>query len=114
VRVHRVWVTVDCGRAVNPRGIEAQAQGSVIFGLTAALYGKIDLENGRPTQGNFDTYRLLRMNEAPEIDVAILDSGATITGMGEPAVPPIAPAVCNAIFALTGQRVRSLPIQLDA
>jgi isoquinoline 1-oxidoreductase subunit beta len=113
VRVHRVWVTVDCGRAVNPRGIEAQAQGSVIFGLTAALYGKIDLENGRPTQGNFDTYRLLRMNEAPEIDVAILDSGATITGMGEPAVPPIAPAVCNAIFALTGQRVRSLPIQLD-
>jgi isoquinoline 1-oxidoreductase beta subunit len=110
VRVHRVWATVDCGRAVNPRGIEAQAQGSIIFGLSAALYGQIDIEAGRPVQGNFDTYRLVRMNEAPEMDVAILDSGAPLTGMGEPAVPPIAPAVCNAIFALTGQRIRQLPI----
>jgi CO/xanthine dehydrogenase Mo-binding subunit len=77
------------------------------------LYGQIDLEAGRPVQGNFDTYRLLRMNESPEIDVAILESGANITGMGEPAVPPIAPAVCNAIFALTGQRIRRLPIQIE-
>lgn len=113
VRVHRVWATVDCGRAVNPRGIEAQTEGGIIFGLSAALYGRIDLEAGVPTQGNFDTYRLLRINEAPEIDVAIIDSGADITGMGEPAVPPIAPAVCNAIFRLTGQRIRSLPIQLE-
>ncbi len=110
LRVHRVWATVDCGQAVNPRGIEAQAEGGIIFGLTAALYGQIDIEGGRPTQGNFDTYRLLRMNEAPEIDVAILDSGAPLTGMGEPGVPPIAPAVCNAIFTLTGQRIRRLPI----
>jgi isoquinoline 1-oxidoreductase beta subunit len=114
VRVHRVWATVDCGRAINPRGIEAQVQGSVIFGLSAALYGQIDIEGGRPMQSNFDTYRLLRMNEAPEIEVNIINSGAPITGMGEPGVPPIAPAVCNAIFALTGQRVRSLPIRLGA
>lgn len=113
-RVHKVWATVDCGQAVNPRGIEAQAEGGIIFGLTAALYGQIDIEAGRPVQGNFDTYRLVRMNEAPEIDVAILNSGAPLTGMGEPAVPPIAPAVCNALFALTGQRIRSLPIRMEA
>jgi isoquinoline 1-oxidoreductase beta subunit len=112
VRVHKVWATVDCGRAVNPRGIEAQAEGGIIFGLSAALYGRIDLEAGVPTQGNFDTYRLLRMNEAPEIEVSIIESGAAITGMGEPAVPPIAPAVCNALYRLTGERIRSLPIQL--
>ncbi len=114
VRVHRVWATVDCGRAINPRGIEAQVQGSIIFGLSAALYGQIDIEGGRPMQSNFDTYRLVRMNEAPEIEVNIINSGAAITGMGEPGVPPIAPAVCNALFALTGQRVRSLPIRLEA
>jgi isoquinoline 1-oxidoreductase beta subunit len=116
LRVHQVWATVDCGRAVNPRGIEAQAEGGIIFGLSAALYGQIDIENGVPTQGNFDTYRLLRMNEAPAIDVAIIDSGAPLTGMGEPAVPPIAPAICNAIFSLTGTRIRQLPIasQLSA
>jgi isoquinoline 1-oxidoreductase beta subunit len=114
VRVHKVWATVDCGRAINPRGVEAQVQGSIIFGLSAALYGQIDIEGGRPMQSNFDSYRLLRMNEAPEIEVNIIDSGAPITGMGEPGVPPIAPAVCNAIFALTGRRVRSLPIRLGA
>jgi isoquinoline 1-oxidoreductase subunit beta len=110
LRVHQVWATVDCGRAVNPRGIEAQAEGGIIFGLSAALYGQIDIENGVPTQGNFDTYRLIRMNQAPPIDVAILESGAPLTGMGEPAVPPIAPAICNAIFSLTGTRLRRLPI----
>lgn len=110
VRVHQVWATVDCGRAINPRGIEAQAEGGIIFGLSAALYGQIDVQNGAPMQANFDTYRLVRMNRAPAIDVAIIESGAPLTGMGEPAVPPIAPAVCNAIFALTGQRIRKLPI----
>ena len=112
VTVHKVWATVDCGRAINPRGVEAQVQSGIIFGLTAALYGQIDIENGRPTQSNFDTYRLMRMNEAPEIDVNIINSGAAITGMGEPGVPPIAPAVCEAVFQLTGQRIRSLPIKL--
>ncbi|MEO8180743.1 MAG: xanthine dehydrogenase family protein molybdopterin-binding subunit [Deltaproteobacteria bacterium] len=113
VTVHKVWATVDCGRAINPRGVEAQVQSGIIFGLTAALYGKIDIENGRPTQGNFDTYRLMRINEAPEMEVNIINSGAAITGMGEPGVPPIAPAVCNAIFRLTGQRIRTLPIQIE-
>jgi isoquinoline 1-oxidoreductase beta subunit len=113
VTVHKVWATVDCGKAINPRGVEAQVQSAIIYGLTAALYGKIDIEGGVPSQGNFDTYRVLRMNEVPEIDVAILDSGAPLTGMGEPGVPPIAPAVCNAIFRLTGQRIRSLPIQIQ-
>ena len=112
VRVHKVWATVDCGRAINPRGVAAQAEGGIIFGLSAALYGQIEIENGQPVQDNFDTYKLVRMNEAPEIDVAIIDSGAGLTGMGEPSVPPIAPAVCNAIFRLTGERVRRLPIQL--
>lgn len=108
--VHQVWATVDCGRAVNPRGIEAQCEGSIMFGLSALLYGKIDIENGVPVQDNFDSYQLLRMNQAPPVDVAIIDSGAPLTGMGEPGVPPIAPAVCNAIFALTGTRLRRLPI----
>jgi isoquinoline 1-oxidoreductase beta subunit len=112
VTVHKVWATVDCGRAINPRGVEAQVQSGIVFGLTAALYGQIDIEGGRPVQANFDSYRLLRMNEVPEMDVNIIDSGAAITGMGEPGVPPVAPAVCNAIFRLTGRRVRSLPIQL--
>ena len=112
VRVHKVWASVDCGRAINPRGVEAQVQSAIIFGLTAALYGKIDIENGRPVQGNFDTYRLVRMNEAPEIDVSILNSGAPLTGVGEPGTPPVAPAVCNALFRLTGQRIRNLPIEL--
>ena len=110
LRVHQVWATVDCGRAVNPRGIEAQAEGGIIFGLSAALYGQIEIENGAPVQGNFDTYPLVRMSEAPPVDVNIIESGAALTGMGEPGVPPIAPAVCNAIFALTGTRIRRLPI----
>lgn len=110
VRVHEVWAAVDCGEAVNPRGVEAQCEGSIVFGMSAALYGKIDLENGRPVQGNFDSYRLVRMSEAPVISVEILSSGKGTTGMGEPGVPPIAPAICNAIFRLTGQRIRQLPI----
>jgi isoquinoline 1-oxidoreductase beta subunit len=114
VTVHKVWAAADCGKAINPRGVEAQVQSAIIYGLTAALYGQIDIENGAPVQGNFDTYRVLRMNEAPEIDVAILDSGAPLTGMGEPGVPPIAPAVCSAIYRLTGQRIRNLPIQLSS
>jgi isoquinoline 1-oxidoreductase beta subunit len=114
VRVNKVWATVDCGRAINPRGVEAQVQSAVIFGLSAALWGQIDIEGGRPVQGNFDTYRILRMSEAPEIEVNIINSGAAITGMGEPGVPPIAPAVCAAIFRLTGQRIRTLPIRLES
>jgi isoquinoline 1-oxidoreductase beta subunit len=112
VRVHKVWTTVDCGLAVNPRGIEAQVEGSICFGLSAALFGEITLANGGAVQTNFDAYPLLRMADAPECDVSIINSGAAMTGMGEPAVPPVAPALCNAIFQATGQRIRRLPIRL--
>lgn len=113
LRVHKVWASVDCGYAVNPRGIEAQVEGSIMFGLSAALYGEITVENGAAVQGNFDRYRLVRISEAPDVEVSIVNSGASITGMGEPAVPPVAPAVCNAIYAASGQRIRQLPIVLS-
>jgi len=110
VHVPRVTCAVDCGPAVNPGQIEAQIQGGVIFGLSAALYGEITLAGGRVVQGNFDTYPVVRMPDAPVVDVHIVDSTDKIGGTGEPGVPPIAPAVCNAIFAATGKRVRRLPI----
>jgi isoquinoline 1-oxidoreductase subunit beta len=115
LRVHRVWATVDCGQPVNTAGIAQQCEGGIIFGMSAVLYGQVEFDAGRPVQGNFDTYRLVRFSEAPEIDVAVLPStDAPITGMGEPGVSPLAPAVCNALFRLTGQRVRKLPIQLES
>jgi isoquinoline 1-oxidoreductase beta subunit len=96
---------------VNPLTIEEQAEGSVIFGLSAALYGKITVKNGAPVEGNFDSYRLVRLAEAPKIDVHLVPSGGKVWGgAGEPATPPIAPAVANAIFAATGKRIRTLPI----
>ena len=110
VRVHRVTCAVDCGPAVNLGQIEAQMQGGIVFGLTAALYGEITIERGRVVQGNFDTYRMVRMPEAPVVEVYVVPSTDAQGGTGEPGVPPIAPAVCNAIFALTGRRVRKLPI----
>ena len=110
VRVHRVTCAVDCGPAVNLGQIEAQMQGGIVFGLTAALYGEITIERGRVVQGNFDTYRMVRIPEAPVVDVHVVPSTDAQGGTGEPGVPPIAPAVCNAIFALTGKRIRKLPI----
>jgi isoquinoline 1-oxidoreductase subunit beta len=110
VHVPRVVCAVDCGPAVNTGQIEAQIQGGVVFGLSAALYGEITLERGRVVQGNFDTYPLVRMPEAPVVEVHIVPSTETQGGTGEPGVPPIAPAVCNAIFAATGKRIRRLPI----
>jgi isoquinoline 1-oxidoreductase subunit beta len=110
VHVPRVTCVVDCGPAVNPGQIEAQMEGGIIFGLSAALYGEITLAGGRVVQGNFDTYPVVRMPEAPVVDVHIVPSTDKIGGTGEPGVPPIAPAVCNAIFAATGKRVRRLPI----
>ena len=109
-RVHRVVAAIDCGTPVNPDGITAQVEGAVIFGLTAALKGRISLNDGRVEQSNFHDYQLLRMNEAPRIEVHIVPSGEHPTGTGEPALPPLAPAVCNAIFAATGKRIRKLPI----
>jgi isoquinoline 1-oxidoreductase beta subunit len=110
VKVPRVVCAVDCGPAVNVGQIEAQMQGGIVFGLSAALYGEITLERGRVVQGNFDTYPVVRMPEAPVVEVYIVPSTDAQGGTGEPAVPPIAPAVCNAIFAATGKRIRRLPI----
>jgi isoquinoline 1-oxidoreductase beta subunit len=110
VRVHRVWAAIDCGRAVNPSGVEAQIEGGIVFGLTAALYGDVRIERGRIAVSNFHDYPLLRIDEMPEIEVAILEHDAPPSGVGELGVPPIAPAVTNALFALTGARIRRLPI----
>jgi isoquinoline 1-oxidoreductase beta subunit len=110
VRVHRVVCVVDCGPTVNPDTIEAQMQGGIVYGLSAALYGEITIEGGRARQGNFNDYPVLRMNEMPRIEVYILPSTAKQGGIGEPGVPPIAPAVANAIFSATGTPVRRLPI----
>jgi len=114
IRVHRVTSAIDCGTAVNPLGIEAQVQSATVFGLTAALYGKITLKNGQVEQSNFHDYPMLRINEMPEMAVHIASSSAAPTGVGEPGTPPIAPAVANAVFALTGKRLRRLPFDLSA
>jgi isoquinoline 1-oxidoreductase subunit beta len=111
VKVNRVTVALDTRHMVNPQTVAEQAQGSVIFGLSAALYGKITIKDGAAVQGNFDTYRMVRLAEAPRIDVHLVPSGGDVWGgAGEPAVPPLAPAVTNAIFAATGKRIRTLPI----
>ena len=112
VRVHKVVCAVDCGIAINPWNVEAQMESAIIFGLTAALHGELTLENGRVQQSNFHDYPVLRMDETPEIEVHIVKSSEPPTGVGEPGVPPIAPAVANALFALTGKRIRKLPIRL--
>jgi len=111
VRVHRVVCAVDCGRTINPDIVKAQMEGGIIFGLTAALKTEITLENGRVQQKNFHDYQMLRIFESPEIEVHIVPSGENPTGVGEPGVPPVAPALANAIFAVTGKRVRRLPIR---
>src|SRR6266567_4634918 len=110
VRVHRVVCAVDCGQVVNPDTLEAQMQGGVVFGLSATLYGEITIANGRVKQGNFTDYPVLRIPEMPVVEVYTVPSTDTLGGIGEPSVPPTAPAVCNAIFAATGKRIRSLPI----
>jgi isoquinoline 1-oxidoreductase beta subunit len=110
VTVHKVWCAIDCGFAANPSGVVAQMESAINYGLSAALHGEISFENGRVQQSNFHDYQVLRINEAPEIEVAIINSGQPMGGAGEPGTPPIAPAVANAIFAATGKRVRRLPI----
>jgi isoquinoline 1-oxidoreductase beta subunit len=111
VKVDRVTVALDTRYMVNPLTIAEQAEGSVIYNLTAALFGKITIKDGAAVQGNFDTYRMVRLAEAPKIDVHLLPSGGKVWGgAGEPATGPIAAAVANAIFAATGKRIRSLPI----
>lgn len=113
LRVHKVWCAVDCGVVVNPAIVRAQMESGIMYGLTAALYGRVSIEGGRVAQSNFHDYPMLRMNQAPEVEVVLVPSGDAPGGVGEPGLPPIAPAVTNALFALTGQRVRELPIQLS-
>jgi isoquinoline 1-oxidoreductase beta subunit len=114
VRVRRVVCAVDCGTAVNPDTVQAQVQSGVIFGITAALYGEIGLKNGRVQQSNFDTYQMLRMNEAPAIEVHIVQNSEPPGGMGECGTSLIVPAVANAIFAATGKRLRKMPVDVAA
>ncbi|HEX8601019.1 MAG TPA: xanthine dehydrogenase family protein molybdopterin-binding subunit [Pseudoduganella sp.] len=110
VMVHRVVAALDCGQPVNPDGIVAQLEGGIVFGLTAALWGEITLEGGKVVQTNFGDYRMMRMNEAPRVEVHIVASHDEPGGIGEPGTAGIAPALANAIFAATGQRLRKLPV----
>ncbi len=110
LKIHRVSAAVDPGEVINPEIARAQIEGGIIFGLTAALYGKISVEQGRVLQGNFPDYPMVHLATAPEIEVSFIESGEGIGGMGEVGLPPIAPAVCNAIFAASGRRIRQLPL----
>ena len=112
IRVHKVVCAIDCGIAVHPDIIAQQIESGIIFGLSAALYGEIHIENGQVKEKNFNDYRIVRISESPVIETHIVQSNAHPEGVGEPGVPPIAPAVANAIFALTGQRLRNLPLKL--
>ena len=111
VRVHRVVSALDPGHVVNPMSIEMQTQGAIIYALTAALTGEITVKDGAVVQSNFDDYEMLRMADAPKVETVLVPSGDFWGGAGEPPVPPLAPALCNAIFAATGKRIRSLPIK---
>ena len=110
IKVTRVWCAVDCGFAVNPAIVKMQMESGIAFGLSAALGEEIILEKGRVIQTNFDSYPILRPDQMPDVEVEIINSGEALGGIGEPGTPPIAPAVCNALFLLSGQRVRSLPL----
>jgi isoquinoline 1-oxidoreductase subunit beta len=111
VKVERVVAGVDCGHVVNPRHVEMQIESGILYGLTAALFGEITIKDGRVEQSNFDTYQIARIADAPKIEThLVLSGGMKWGGIGEPGTPPIAPAICNAIFAATGKRIRKLPV----
>ena len=110
LKVHKITCVVDCGQLINPRIVESQIESGIVFGLSAALWGEVTISGGQVQQNNFNSYRVLRSNELPELDVQLLPSDAAPGGIGEAAVPLVAPAICNAIFAATGKRLRSLPI----
>ena len=113
VRVHRLVCGIDAGFAVNPEQVKAQMEGGAVYALTATFYGQITFDKGRVQQSNFNNYPMLRINEMPKVEVHILDSGEAPGGLGEPGVPSVAPAVCNAIYVVTGKRIRSLPIHTE-
>lgn len=110
IAVDNVWCAVDCGFAVNPLNVRAQMESAIIYGLSAALFGEITFKDGMVVQSNFHDYPVVRMADCPNIEVAIINSGESIGGIGEPGLPPIAPAVANAVFAATGKRLRQLPL----
>ena len=110
IKVHRIYCAADCGQQVNPDTVVAQIESSVIFGLSALMWGEINIQNGRVQQTNFDSYKVARMTDAPRIDSYVIDSGESPGGIGEPATALVAPAVCNAIYTATGRRIRSLPL----
>jgi isoquinoline 1-oxidoreductase subunit beta len=110
LKIHKITCVIDCGQTVNPRIVESQLESGIVYGLTAALWGDVTLRGGRVQQRNFNDHRVLRMNEMPLLDVHVIPSGERPGGVGEAAVPPVAPSVCNAIFAATGKRLRTLPI----
>lgn len=112
IQVHRVICVIDCGQVINPDIVTMQMESGIIFGMTAALFGEITLNNGEVEQNNFDSYPLLRMGQSPDIEVYIIPSENAPTGVGEPGVPPIAPAIANAVFRATGRRLRKLPLSL--
>ena len=112
IQVHRISCAIDCGRVINPLGVTQQIESAIVYGLSAALHGEIQIRDGRVVQRNFHDYPMLRLREMPQIDVEIMQSEEEPEGAGEPGTPPVAPAVANAIFKLTGQRLRSLPLRL--
>ena len=112
VRVHKITCAVDCGFAVNPLGVEAQMQGAIAFALGPILHSELTLKEGRVQQSNFHDYQVARLHEMPQVSVQVVNSGAPMGGVGEPGTPPTFPAVANAVFALTGKRIRSLPLRL--
>jgi isoquinoline 1-oxidoreductase beta subunit len=113
IRVHRVVCAIDCGIVVNPNIVAQQMESAVLFGLSAALMGEITVKGGRVEQANFDAYPVLRMHQAPVVETVVMPSAEHPEGAGEPGLPPIAPAVAAAVFKLTGQRLRSLPLRLS-
>ena len=110
IKVHKVFSAVDCGQTVNPMTIRAQIQGSIIFGLGATIKSEMTVKNGKVNEGNFDDYQVIRIDETPEINVYIIKNQENPGGIGEPGLPPIAPAIANAVFAASGKRIRKLPI----
>ncbi|MGH7238318.1 MAG: molybdopterin cofactor-binding domain-containing protein, partial [Candidatus Saccharimonadales bacterium] len=114
VKIDKVYAVIDLGTVVNPDTVKAQVQGAAVMALTAAIKGGITFQNGQTVQNNFNNNPLVRINEMPEVEVHILtDSGERIRGVGEPGVPSFAPALCNAIFAATGKRIRKLPFDIN-
>ena len=113
VHIHRAVIAVDCGQIINPDNVAAQMEGGLVFGLTAALKAKITIENGRVKQSNFHDCPVLTMDEMPIVEVYTIEGTTTASGIGEMGVPPVAPAVANAIFGATGKRIRHIPIGVE-